>query len=193
MKQVLQASMRTRAQARETLIPILAEHLLRTGLSQSSLRQLAQAAGASDRMLMYYFTDKTELLRDVLFHLATGFALKLDQAVPNDIPLSFPALLNRAVRATLEETLQPYLRLWIEVLASAAREEVPFTQMSADIFEGFRRWAETRLDEPDAEKRRVQAALVVSMVDGFGVLALCVDGSEVEKAINALAERLEVP
>lgn len=183
--------MRTRAEARQTLIPVLADHLLRTGLSQSSLRQLAAAAGASDRMLVYYFNNKSALLRDVLTHLAAGFALKLEQALPNDTPLSFPDLLNRTVRASLDESLRPFLRLWIEVLAAAARQEVPFTQISADIFEGFRLWAEARLDELDAEERRVQAALVVSMVDGFGVLALCVDGLEVEKAISTLAERLK--
>ena len=54
--------MSPRDEQRERVIGALTGHLLRTGLSQSSLRQLAAAAEVSDRMLLYYFVDKAEVL-----------------------------------------------------------------------------------------------------------------------------------
>ena len=38
----------------------LSSHILAHGLARSSLRELAAAAGVSDRMLLYYFDDKSE-------------------------------------------------------------------------------------------------------------------------------------
>ena len=55
---------------REVVIERLAAHLLEHGLSRTSLRQLASAAGESDRMLLYYFADKAELLGAVVTRLA---------------------------------------------------------------------------------------------------------------------------
>ncbi|MFY8208820.1 MAG: TetR/AcrR family transcriptional regulator, partial [Caulobacter sp.] len=49
--------MNVRDEQRARVIAVLADHLLATGLSQASLRQLAAAAGVSDRMLLYYFAD----------------------------------------------------------------------------------------------------------------------------------------
>ena len=56
-----------RAQAAQRL----KQHLLETGLSQSSLRQLAAAAGISDRMLLYYFDDKSDALNEAFGLIAS--------------------------------------------------------------------------------------------------------------------------
>ena len=46
--------MTTREEQRQLVIERLSRHLLDVGLAQASLRQLAAAAGVSDRMLLYY-------------------------------------------------------------------------------------------------------------------------------------------
>mgnify|MGYP000446911998 CR=1 FL=1 len=54
--------MALRAAQRQVVTERLAGHLLASGLARTSVRQLAAAAGISDRMLLYYFRDKAEAL-----------------------------------------------------------------------------------------------------------------------------------
>ena len=56
--------------SRETLLPMLAAHVLVHGLGGASLRPLAKAAGTSDRMLIYHVGNKEALLTAALDLLA---------------------------------------------------------------------------------------------------------------------------
>ena len=51
---------------RAAILERIADHILANGLSASSLRPLAKAAGTSDRMLLYYFADKAEIITAAL-------------------------------------------------------------------------------------------------------------------------------
>ena len=71
-------AMPRKSMSRETLLPRLAEFVLQHGLSNASLRPLAKAAGTSDRMLLYHFKSKEDLLVELLAHLADDYAGLLD-------------------------------------------------------------------------------------------------------------------
>ena len=62
--------MTVRAAQRQVVTERLAGHLLASGLSRTSVRQLAAAAGVSDRMLLNYLGDKAELPKDAMTQLA---------------------------------------------------------------------------------------------------------------------------
>ena len=72
----------SRDEGRRLVQAALALHLLNTGLSRTSLRQLAGAAGISDRMLLYYYADKAEALAAAMAAVAAGIAEQLAAAVP---------------------------------------------------------------------------------------------------------------
>ncbi|MDP2380149.1 MAG: TetR/AcrR family transcriptional regulator, partial [Pseudohongiella sp.] len=72
---------------RAEVIDLLTVHFLDTGLSDTGLRRLAEVAGTSDRMLLYYFANKDELLAAVLTHIAGGLSASLTQ-VFGTTPLS---------------------------------------------------------------------------------------------------------
>ena len=55
-------AMNFRNERREAAIERMADYVLSEGLGAATLRPLAAAAGTSDRMLLYYFADKDELL-----------------------------------------------------------------------------------------------------------------------------------
>ena len=74
--------MTIRATRRELAIEAMADYLLAHGLEAATLRQLAEAAGTSDRMLLYYFTDRDELLSATLERIAARLAAKLDAIIP---------------------------------------------------------------------------------------------------------------
>ena len=83
-----------RNERREAAIERMADHLLLEGMSAASLRPLAAAAGTSDRMLLYYFADKDELVAATLDRVAARLTAMLDAAIPAGARLIFPELLT---------------------------------------------------------------------------------------------------
>ena len=82
--------MNIRAKRRDDAVEHMADHLLSEGLSAATLRPLAAAAGTSDRMLLYYFADKEEILSATLRRVAERMLLQLDEAIPVRKAALFP-------------------------------------------------------------------------------------------------------
>ena len=109
-------------QRRVALIEKLADHMLIHGLSGSSLRALAKAAGTSDRMLLYYFRDKDELLAATSERIAARLTIILaGRMAPT--PLAEDALIAHLIAVLGEEECWPYMRLWLEMASRAAGGE----------------------------------------------------------------------
>src|SRR5271154_452143 len=100
--------MTVRDERREAAIEPMADHVLSEGLAAATLRPLAAAAGTSDRMLLYYFADKDELLTATLARIATRMTAQLDHAIPIGPLRSFPVLLEEVWTALSSESLKPF-------------------------------------------------------------------------------------
>jgi AcrR family transcriptional regulator len=165
----------SRDEQRAKAIDHLAAHLLRTGLAETSLRQLAAVAGVSDRMLLYYFRDKTEVLAAAMERNAADLAALLATAIPEGALLSISELIGAAAAFTTADATRPYMRLWIEVIGAAARGEAPFVEIAQAIVAGFLQWIEAHL-APDAfedpESRRTASAAVLAFIDGLAFLEI---------------------
>lgn len=155
---------------RDTTIDRMADHLLREGLSGASLRPLAAAAGTSGRMLLYYFSDKNELLTATLEHVAARLAQLLDETRPGRKALPFPTLLAEVWSVVRSPDLQPYMRLWLELAASAARGHEPYRTVAGRIADGFLAWVAERLYVEREADRMPQSALLLATVDGLALL-----------------------
>ena len=88
--------MSIREDRREAAIERMADHLLAEGLGAATLRPLAAAAGTSDRMLLYYFTDKDERHRHLLARIAARMIVQLDSAIRGSGPGLSPSCWNRS-------------------------------------------------------------------------------------------------
>ncbi|MEI6418958.1 MAG: TetR/AcrR family transcriptional regulator [Sphingomonadales bacterium] len=159
--------------ARKAVVERLVAHLLATGLSQCSLRQLAAAAGVSDRMLLYYFKDKADVLASTMAEIAAGIGLMLDQLAPPGARLPPAELLQLAVNLAVQPATRPFMQLWIEVVAAAARDEAPFAAVAAEISAGFFSWIESRLAVPAGADAAATATLLLALVDGLALVAVC--------------------
>lgn len=178
--------MAIRAEQRERVLEALEAHLLATGLSQASLRQLAAAAGVSDRMLLYYFADKADVLAQVMARLAAGMAERLSGAIPEGAALTPWALMARAGRFVLDQDFLPYMRLWLEVVAAAARDEAPFVEISRQVTGGFLDWIGQRLDAPAGPARDGTAAMILALVDGLILVEVGAGREHAQRAIESL-------
>lgn len=171
---------------REVASGKLARHFLATGLGQTSLRQLAEAAGVSDRMLLYYFADKADIVVTVMERLAGELATRLSDGLAETPRLPPASLLRRAAALTTAPEVRPYMRLWIESVAAAARGEEPFPAITEAILAGFRHWLDLRLDLAPGADREAVAMAILATLDGLALIEICSGQTAVAGAVNAL-------
>ncbi len=176
--------MSTRIDKREQAIQSLAQYILKAGLSQTSLRQLAQAAGVSDRMLLYYFENKSDILTAVLMRIASDLAEQLNTSIPENAALSPAELLEKGAKLTNSPDMQPYMHVSIEIAAAAGRGEEPYASVAKAMIAGFLDWIEKRLNTEDTEKRKIQAAMILAVIDGLSILSLGIGTSETQKVLG---------
>ncbi|HBX38810.1 MAG TPA: hypothetical protein DEG76_16655 [Pseudohongiella sp.] len=145
----------------------IAAHLLATGISGHGIRALAKAADTSDRMLIYYFSSKDELLRESLMMIVDGLSIQLDQEV-GDTRQSCTDLLETLTLLCQRPDWRPMTSLWFEIVGLAARGQEPFQSVACEIADAFIEWIAQHL--PESEKSR--AADLFAHLEGRMLLML---------------------
>jgi AcrR family transcriptional regulator len=177
----------SREARRVEIVEKLARHVLRAGLRETGLRRLAAVAGSSDRMLLYYFADKDEILTAVLTRIAAELTGALD-ALLGGSPLP-PARALEAVWEALKRGDTDHLELWLELSSRASRGDRFFGAIVARIREDWVARLSRILDVPD-EERAPLAILLMAAVDGQAVL-FPTDLARGDAAIRAHVRLLE--
>ena len=160
--------------SRETLLPRLAEHVLEHGLAGASLRPLAKAAGTSDRMLIYHFGSKDGLVTALLEHVAGMYSGALEMAYPSQPATSRRDCAQRLLAIGRAPMFAPFLRLWWEIVAGAAKGDAAFRASAATMMDSQLAWFEAHLppNDPDPEAGAKLVALAVEgalMMDAIGL------------------------
>ena len=168
---------------RQALLDAMADHLLAHGFARSPLRALARAAGTSDRMLLYYFADRDELLTVLLDHIAARLHALL--AAADAQPMPFATLLRFLWEQTRTPDLRPYLQLFLDLATAAGRGEEPHRTAAARIASGFIDWTAARLDSAEGDPAP-RAALLLATLDGLFLLDGAGRGEEAAAALAAL-------
>src|SRR5579871_5560028 len=162
--------MSVREARREATLDTLADHMLAHGLGGSSLKALAAAAGTSDRMLLYYFTDKDDLLAAALGRIAARMTALMDVALPPSTRLPYAQLLEALGAALRSPGLRPYMSLWLELAAVAARGGEPHLAVAGRIADGFLAWGAAHLATPPGVDPKAEAARLLATIDGMLLL-----------------------
>jgi AcrR family transcriptional regulator len=154
---------------RAALLDRMADHILAHGISESSLRPLAKAARTSDRMLLYYFSDKTEMITATLGHISLRLAGVLGEqgAVA---PLPIDRLIPKLFDLLCAESLWPYMRLWLEIASLAAKGDPVCRAVGEAIARGFLDWGAAQLNSPTPEAREADAAKLLVTIEGMILL-----------------------
>jgi AcrR family transcriptional regulator len=153
---------------RAAIIDKLADYVLAEGLSASSLRPLADAAGTSDRMLLYYFKDKADLISAALERVSLRFAGHLQSELSGK-RLPYEQLRKKVLKIVLAPESWPYMRVWLEIAANAARDDAFYRAVGEQIARGFLAFTEAQLDAPPA-KRRAEALRLLVTIEGTMLL-----------------------
>ncbi|WP_294941800.1 TetR/AcrR family transcriptional regulator [Tardiphaga sp.] len=158
---------------RAVILDALADHVLAQGLAGSSLRPLAQAAGISDRMLLYYFTDKAELVAAVLATIAVRLTAMLEAAAAPPMPVD--EVRARLVGILMGDTVWPYMRVWLEMASLASQEDATgngrvFSTAGEAIGRGFYAWGLAQITADTPEARAIDAARLLVTIEGMMLL-----------------------
>ncbi|MGB5078970.1 MAG: TetR/AcrR family transcriptional regulator [Sphingorhabdus sp.] len=151
---------------RSAIIHRLTDHVLAHGLLASSLRSLAKAAGTSDRMLLYYFRDKAEIMEAVLTQLSARLvALLGDHA--NRLPMPLDDVRRELAAFLFTDDLWPYMRVWLEIAARAAMGDQFYRAVGEQIGRGFLAWGRELLSCADEAERDSHAARLLVSLEGM--------------------------
>lgn len=173
--------------AREALLDALCAHVLDHGLAHATLRPMAKAVGTSDRMLIYRFGSKERLIEAVMIRLATRLAAELSESIPPRRARSLSACGAEILSLMRSSRLKPYIRVWLEIVASAQSNSKAFGAIGHQLLSGFLPWVEERLPI-DAIDRKHAAASLLTMIEGALVLDAVGMNKEADRAIAYLSK-----
>lgn len=156
--------------SKDSLLPLLAEHVLAHGLGNASLRPLARAAGTSDRMLIYHFGTKEQLLVDLLAHLAEVYAAALDAALGETRAASRAEVVARILALAEAPGMQAFLHLWWEIVAGSARDLPGFRPAARGMARRLLEWLETQMPAADPDPG-AGARYLLTVIEGALMLA----------------------
>lgn len=157
-----------KATKRAEITDKLAEHFLASGLADTGLRRLADVSGTSDRMLLYYFENKDELVSEVLMQIAAELTVTLDETFGSEA-LSPVVALSSIWELTKSEAFANHTRLFFDLSSRAGRGDVALARAVFLMSDGWISWLSGLLDV-SADHQRATASLILGAVDGQLVL-----------------------
>ena len=151
--------------SKETLLPLLAGHVMEHGLGEASLRPLAKAAGTSDRMLIYHFGNKERLIIDLLGYIAGIYSAALEAAMGPDRAATRQECAARILAQSREPMMQKFLVLWWEIVAGAARGLPGYRAAAEAMMSKQLEWLETQMPKDDPDPKG-GARYLMTMLEG---------------------------
>lgn len=138
------------------------------GLGQLTFGRLARRLGISDRMVVYYFPNKNDLVAAVLAELGAQLQQTLAAA------FAAPAAGYRAIVATAwpilaRPAVDPVFALFFEAAGLAAAGREPYRSLVAQLVDAWIDWVAGLL-EGTAARRRAEAETAVAVIDGLLLL-----------------------
>ena len=155
--------------SRETLLPLLAAHVMEHGLADASLRPLAKAAGTSDRMLIYHFGSKDALVAALVDYLAAMFAAALDTAFPKERAVSRRACAETIYAVTGQAEFVPFLKVWWDIVAGCANGNAAYLAAAGSMMDMLLEWVVDHLPEDDRDPAQ-GARAVMTAIEGAQML-----------------------
>lgn len=170
--------------SREEILESAVATAFAEGLHRLTYGRVAQRVGTSDRMVVYYFPTKTDLVGAVLVEL--GLRLQSSLAPAVGAPQADHRALLRALWPHLARPeADPVLSLFFQATGLAAAGQPPYRDIVPLLVDGWITWAADAL-EGGAEERRREAEAAVAIVDGLLLLRRIAGPAAAERAATRL-------
>jgi AcrR family transcriptional regulator len=138
------------------------------GLSQLTYGRVAKKLGISDRVVVYYFASKEELVSEVLIAVGMRLQHALEPAFGSQAE-DHLELLVRAWPIVARTTVDPIFSLFLEANGLAASGQEPYRTLVPVLVEAWIAWA-AKYFEGSPERRRLEAETSIAILDGLLLL-----------------------
>lgn len=156
------------------------------GLSELTFGRVAKRLGISDRIVVYYFPTKDDLIAEVLFAMGTELQATLAPAFAS--PAADHRELVRSAWPILASTdADPVFALFFEAGGLAATGRDPYRSLVPQLVDAWIAWAAEFIVGPPT-RRRAEAEAAIAQLDGL-LLLRQLAGPE---AANRAARRIGV-
>jgi AcrR family transcriptional regulator len=138
------------------------------GLSQLTFGRLAKRLRISDRIIVYYFPTKADLITEVLRALGSQLQAALLTTFSTR-PADHRALLRAVWPRLTRPDADPVFSLFFEAAGLAAAGREPYHSFVPQLVRGWIDWAADHLSGTPAARRR-EAAAAIATIDGLLLL-----------------------
>jgi AcrR family transcriptional regulator len=157
------------------------------GLSQLTFGRVAGRLGISDRIVVYYFPSKDDLIGDVLMAMGTRLQATLIPAF--SAPAADHLELVRAAWPVLATPdADPVFALFFEAIGLAASGREPYRSMVPPLVEAWIDWAAEFVGGRRA-RRRAEAEAAIALLDGLLLLRQLAGPAAADRAARRLGVR----
>ncbi len=150
------------------------------GLSELTFGRVGKHLGISDRIVVYYFPTKDDLVGEVLVELGMRLQATLAPAFesPTDDHID---LARKAWPILAHPDADPVFALFFEASGLAAIGREPYCQLMPLIVQAWVDWSADLVVGP-AKQRRAEAAAGVALIDGLLMFRQLVGAEAAEQA-----------
>ncbi|HVJ95728.1 MAG TPA: helix-turn-helix domain-containing protein [Acidimicrobiia bacterium] len=163
------------------------------GLSELTFGRIAKRLGISDRIVVYYFPTKDDLIGEVLFAMGAELQSTLAPAFTSRAANHLD--LVRAAWPILARTdADPVFALFFEASGLAATGRDPYRTLVPQLVDAWITWAAEFIAGPPA-RRRAEAEAAIAQLDGLLLLRQLAGPDAADRAarrIGVLGRRREV-
>lgn len=154
------------------------------GLSQLTFGRLAKRLGVSDRVIVYYFPTKGDLVGEVILAMATRLQEALAAAFtePADDHIE---LLGAAWPVLAVEDTDRVFALFFEANGLAAAGREPYKSLVPGLIEVWIAWTMDFL-RGSAKQRRIEAETAIAVLDGLLLVRLLAGADSADRAARRL-------
>ena len=151
---------------RNELLAVAVDIALTEGVSAISFGRVAKQLGISDRMVVYYFPNKTDLINSVVFEIGLRLQTMLESAFGPE-PLEATELMRRAWPVLSTDAVMPMFDGFFEIIGLASVGKSPYSDLAPLLLNGWIEWLVPRVVASDEVQQRAIAASVVAQLDGL--------------------------
>lgn len=138
------------------------------GLSLLTYGRVAKRMGINDRMVVYYFATKDELVGEVLVAMGAELQATLAPAISTPVA-DHVELLRTAWPLLAHPDADPVFALFFEANGLAVTGREPYRTILTQLVDGWIQWA-SEFIEGDPDHRRVEAETAIALIDGLLLL-----------------------